>query len=248
MSLSHRRTRLIMLVVLVPLLSTRALGAQAGIAQDTLWAKAVALAKANQGWVPASWHEEETVYNKKGKVEETTELQLRFGATPDGNIDVHVEHATKNGKDNVAAAQRTLEQYKDAYLRDNPEDNLFDPSIQHTITARRTSEVKQINGRTYVGFSYTQTIQEGDWSGIAWLDAETGWPIQVESAPELLPIKEEGIEIQALKTITHYDVGSHDAWYPVTVQVEADFKGKYAFFSYEGTSKSTITLSGYERF
>ena len=248
MSISQPPKRFLLLSLCMLAVFSQATLAQTRATQDTLWAKAVALAEANQNWMPTLWHEAETIFDKKGKVEETTERQLLLGVMPDGNLDVQVTRATKNGKDDLETARRELEASKEAYARDNPEDNLFDPSIQHTVTATRSSDVKRINGRAYVGFTYVQTTQEGDWAGTAWLDAETGMPAQVESTPQGLPMKEDGVEVRALTSITHFNVSAPDAWYPVKVQIDVEFKAKYAVFSFKGTSKTTITLSGYERF
>lgn len=228
-------------------LFSQAILAQVHASPDTLWTKAVALAEANQHWVPTQWREVETIFDKNGKVEETNELHLRLSRTSTSALNVEVLRATKNGKDNANEIRSELEANGDMLVRDYPEDNLFAPSIQHTVSATRSSNVKHINGRTYIGFTYVQTTPEGDWMGTAWLDAETGMPAQVESTPKGLPMKEDGVEVLALTSVTQYNVSAPDAWYPVTVQLDIAFKAKYAVFSFRGISKTTITLSGYRR-
>lgn len=247
MSIPQYPSRTLLLSLCVLALYAQAALAQTHMAQDTLWAKAVALAAANDNWMPTQWHETETILDKKGRVEETSEIQYRLGITPDNNLDVQVINATKNGEDILQEARSALEGSTPMNARENPEDNPFDPALQHTITATRSPTTKRIDGRAYVGFAYVQATQEGDWTGTAWLDAETGMPIQFESTPKGLPMKEDGIEVQALTSITHYNISAPDAWYPVRVQVNVGFKARYAVFSFKGTSKTTITLSGYER-
>ena len=247
MSISHLPPRYLLPSLCMLAVFSQATLAQTRATQDTLWAKVVALAAANENWMPTQWHEAETIFDEKGKVEETTERLLHLGLTPDNDLDVQVIKATKNGKDNLEEARKQFEANRDTFARDDPEDNLFDPSIQHTVTATRSSDVKRINGRAYVGFTYVQTTQEGDWTGTAWLDAETGMPAQVESTPKGLPMREDGIEVTALTSITQYNVSAPDVWYPVKVQIDIRFKAKYAVFSFKGISKTTITLSGYER-
>ena len=247
MSISQPPKRFLLLSLCMLAVFSQATLAQTRATQDTLWAKAVALAEANQNWMPTQWHEAETIFDKKGKVEETSEYLLHLGLTPDNNLDVQIIKAVKNGKDNLKEARKELEANADAYTRDDPEDNLFDPSIQHTVTATRSGEVKRIKGRACVGFTYVQTTQEETWAGTAWLDAETGRPAQVEATMRGLPINEDGIEVIALTSITQYNVSAPDAWYPVKVVVDVGFNAKYAVFSFKGSSKTTITLSGYER-
>ena len=247
MSISQPPPRYLLLSLCMLALLSQATLAQTRATQDTLWAKAVALAAANENWMPTQWHEAETIFDKKGKVEETSEYLLHLGLTPDNNLDVQIIKAIKNGKDNLKEARKELEANRDMYARDNPEDNLFDPSIQHTVTATRSGEVKRINGRACAGFTYVQTTQEGMWAGTAWLDAETGMPAQVEATMKGLPIKEDGLEVTALTSITQYNVSAPDAWYPVKVVVNVGFNAKYAVFSFKGSSKTTITLSRYER-
>ena len=247
MSISQRPLRYLLLSFCVLAVFSQAALAQTRATQDTLWAKAVALAEANQNWMPTQWHEMETIFDKNGKVEETSEYLLHLGLTPDNNLDVQIIKAVKNGKDNLKEARKELEANADAYTRDDPEDNLFDPSIQHTVTATRSGEVKRINGRACAGFTYVQKTRAGTWAGTAWLDAETGMPVQVEATMRGLPMEEDGIEVTALTSITHFNVSAPDAWYPVKVVVDVGFNAKYAVFSFKGSSKTTITLSGYER-
>lgn len=228
-------------------LFAQAVLAQAHANPDTLWTKAVALAAANQHWVPTHWRETETIFDKNGKVEETNELRLHLRRTSTSALDIDVLSATKNGKDNADKVRSELEVNGGAFARDYPEDNLFAASNQHTVRATQSGEMKRINGRTYIGFSYVQTIPEGNWAGMAWLDAETGIPAQVESSPTDLPMKEDGLDVLSLTSVTTYNVSAPDAWYPITVQLDIAFRAKYAVFSFNGISKTTITLSGYER-
>ena len=247
MLISRLTPRYVLLSLCILALSPQATLAQTHAAKDTLWAKAVAIAEANESWMPSQWQETEIVFNKKGKVEETTARQLHLGLTPDYDLDVQLIKATKNGKDNLEEARRELEANRDMNTRESPEENPFDPAIQHTITVTRSSEVKRIDDRAYVAFTYVQKTQEGDWTGTAWLDAETGMPVQVETKPKGLPMKEDGVEVQALTSTTHYNVSAPDAWYPLDVQIDIVFKIKFVVFSFKGTSKTTITLSGYEK-
>jgi len=228
-------------------LSSQGAHAQSHTTQDTLWAKAVATAAANKNWMPTQWHETETISNKKGKIEETSNRLLRLGLAPDNGLDVQVIKATKNSQNNLEKTREEVEANRDTFIRDNLEDNLFDPSIQHTVTVKRSGEVKHIAGRACIGFRYIQTTQEGDWAGTAWLDAETGLPALVESAPQGLPIEEDGFKVLALTSITEYTFSSPEAWYPVNISIALQFEAKYAAFTYKGSSKTTITLSEYQR-
>ena len=72
MLISRLTPRYVLLSLCILALSPQATLAQTHAAKDTLWAKAVAIAEANESWMPSQWQETEIVFNKKGKVEETT--------------------------------------------------------------------------------------------------------------------------------------------------------------------------------
>lgn len=239
------------MIVLYPLLITTTLLACVNpyadrAPVDSLWHKAVALAAHNQHWMPTHWQETETVYNAEGAIEETTLYHVRLTPTDTGEPDLQLIKATYNGADILQATQAEFASQRAAYLQENPEDDPFNPALQHTLEVTATDQVRQIAGRDHVAMRYTQKTAKGTWSGTAWLDAVTGRPAEVEMQPNALPRHVDDLTIEGLKTTIRYRVDDPTAWYPIHVSVETAFTLTYAFFfSFTGTSTTEIVLSAY---
>ncbi|MCK4413851.1 MAG: hypothetical protein KAY32_09920 [Candidatus Eisenbacteria sp.] len=113
----------------------------------------------------------------------------------------------------------------------------FDPEIQDSVSVRRVTATDPPPGPPSIAFEFTQPLsRERSLRGIAWLDAETGAPIEGRFAPAPLPGRVKEMEMRMRFTTT-----PDGAWYPTELFIRA--MGKFLFF--KKRVQSTLTLSDY---
>ncbi len=91
----------------------------------------------------------------------------------------------------------------------------FDPEFQDEISARPTSEVRDIEGEKCIKYMYVWTRPDGVQKGTAWLAQETGIPAKIEFSSDA------GSWFSRTQHVTViFRNRSCDAWYPSKMIVE----------------------------
>ena len=166
---------------------------------DPLWQKAVAIARANKGWVPGCAVLRIEILNKHGEVEQQEETLLDFASQDTGEAPTgpYVDQSSLN----IAGKSP------------------FEPEFQNEVSARITGETKDIEGRQCVRYNYVWHREAEVLTGTAWLEQETGMPVKTESSGKE-SIRSGFSSRQRVTVIFHNESG--DAWFPQSMIMEME--------------------------
>jgi len=215
---------------------------------DSLWQKAVEISAASEDWVPGLIIEKEEVFDEDGKLEESSEVHLRFIPEKNGEIAIKLIKAIENGKEVTEEARDEIEKYLQE-LEEDEEDNPFNPGVQQNITIKRLNRTRVINDKKCIAYEYKQKTKDAEWYGTAWLEVGTGIPVEVQSEPDPLPPIEEGVEAESLSVIIRYDYTAEGAWYVKEAIVDIGIKVKILpLVTFKGTVHNVTTFSEYWKY
>ena len=207
---------------------------------DPLWSRAVEAASRAKEWSPGEMRLAIQVADDEGKVLETWDNRYRLSTGADGTVRTEVVSAFHNRKDETqkereAQAKRELNARSGgAPTMSGFGDDPFEPSVQDAVEIRRLAGTRDIAGASCVAFSYILAKPKGaSVEGTAWLEAATGFPVEVVSSPEPLP---RGVH--EMSTTVRYAGG-------LVSEVLVEGSGSLLFF--KRRFSSVITLGGWVR-
>jgi len=214
---------------------------------DTLWLKAVSLSEANYEWMPGTVHERENVYDNKDNLKDSGERTYRFFLR-DGELDVELVGATKNGEDAFKDIAEELEKEKDKLLSDDHDGDPFHVDNQSAVHPRRLGHTEVLDGTPCVRFEYEIEKKGRMWSGTAWLDHHSGAPLRTCIRPAEFPHKVGKVKFSELEVTTTFKIGGDGRWVTDSMLAEGRFKVKpIPFYTFKGRFEETTTLSDYWR-
>ncbi|HHY12999.1 MAG TPA: hypothetical protein GX529_10270 [Firmicutes bacterium] len=162
-----------------------------------LWQKAVAIADANKEWAPGFVVLRIEILDREGKAEQSQEMFLDF-----------------ESKDR---SELPVSPYVDPSSLCIVGNSPFEPEFQHDISARSTGERKNVKGKEYVGYEYVWHREDQVLTGTAWLEQDTGIPVETEFFAE--PGIRSGFTPRHRVTVAFSDESS-DAWFPLRMITE----------------------------
>jgi hypothetical protein len=171
--------------VLLPLLFF-ALPVFASSGADPLWQKAVEISAAVKNWVPGEASLVLELVDDKGAVQESWRSWYHITLSATGSVTMAVTRAEHNGADTT---QKELEsQKKRSAMPFSMGDNPFDPLVQGAVAEHGRPDAVMVESRQCAVFDFTLKKKDGAvLSGTAWLDAESGAPVQVSYGISPLP-------------------------------------------------------------
>lgn len=154
---------------------------------DPTWRMAVALARANRDWVPGLVGVRVELLDSSGRPEHSQEVWTRVGMGAEGDLIASQVWFAEDGAVASSDEQRPArglvrdEQSPAGFpplelFRGSP----FDPEVQEDVSASRTGERRDFDGRQCIAFAFSQRKADGISRGIAWLDEATGAPVEVQ--------------------------------------------------------------------
>jgi hypothetical protein len=215
------------------------------ISADPLWQKAVTLSETNRDWIPGTVHEHEIVYDNDGDPKESTERTYSF-LLREGELDIRLVAATKNGEDAFEDAAEELEKEKDDLLSDDPKGDPFHTDNQDALQPRRLDRTEIVDGALCILFEYEIERKGGRWSGTAWLDEASGAPLRTCIRPAEFPHKIRKVEFSDLEITTSFRVDEYGRWITDRVEAKGQFKVKpIPFYTFKGRFEEATTFSDY---
>ncbi|MGA9751340.1 MAG: hypothetical protein WBS54_06105 [Acidobacteriota bacterium] len=201
-------------------------------AADPLWEKAVAMAKQSEQAriVPGMMEMDSVIEKKDGSVDHRGTLVFKivgFGA----DAEAQVVSATRDGKEVTEKARAEEERNRERAKREreksgevgdtvelSPSYHPFAPEAQDRVSASRLGPA-ELDGRSAVLFSFTQRLTRGRGVlvGKAWLDAETGEPLQVEASPDPLPK-----HVDRMLTRVCFELTPEGWWVPIRSEIQGE--------------------------
>ncbi len=227
-----------------------ALAAAQGPPADALWLKAVDVARqAEKSGIKARSVTIETVVKKgSGAIEHTSKVVMRLPEDGDDDSPAEVVSAVEDGKDMTQEAKKAEEEgrrRKKANGGKDPDDTItinlgyhpFSPKSQDQVTARRDGSV-MLEGRPAVLYSFSQAAPSGKSAvkGKAWLDPESGAPLQVEASPDPLPRF-----VSKMTTTVMFEVAPGGQWRPKSSTI----RGEGGFLFYHRLVESDVVFSDF---
>ena len=161
---------------------------------NPLWSKAVESASRAKQWSPGEMRLVIEMADDAGKVLDTWDNRYRLSPGEDGAVRTDVVSASRNGKDETRK-EREAQAKRDRSARTDGEPPMggfgvdpFDPGLQGSVEIRPLAGNRQIAGRTCVAFAFSLTQPKNSvLEGTAWLDAESGLPVEFVSSLRPLP-------------------------------------------------------------
>ena len=81
----------------------------------------------------------------------------------------------------------------------------FSPDVQEKVKIKVSDQRKELYGKMCLAFEYIQEFKEGLVIGVAWLNEETGAPVELQSSPDPLPK-----QIKKMITTVRYEFGDKE--------------------------------------
>lgn len=169
--------------------------------------------------------------DKRGQATETTEIHFRIVQGPDGDLDQEMLKYIENGKDVTAAKQAEMEKAqaeadkkgKKTENRDDEEVSvgvevagIFHPDLQKGTSVKPGVRRLAVGGTMGLEHGFSQKQKDGSvLKGTAWLDRETGLPLEVDYVPDPLPK-----HVKEMTTVLRYGPGTSDRWHAVEMVTE----------------------------
>ncbi|MFH1177070.1 MAG: hypothetical protein V1750_06645 [Acidobacteriota bacterium] len=234
------------------------IGASSTTAQDPLWEKAVGLASRakERGLAPGRLEMDAFVKKPNGTVEQKSTAVFTV-VTEGEESRTELISATQNGKDvterlkaeEARAQQRDKEERgrKDKHevtVELEPGYHPFLPKVQPQVTYQRRGDAL-LDGRKVVLFSFRHAADDGKsaLAGRAWLDPETGVPLQVEVSPIPLPK-----HVDLMMSTTRFEAAADGLWHPASSHVNGEggmlwihrvFESEFRFLEWHTTDETS---------
>ena len=196
---------------------------------DDLWPKAVQWGEQFKDWVPGTMVMVSEMLDKSGRATETTEIHFRLFRKPDGELEQEMVKYIEDGKDvtkekraemEKAKAEAAAEEKKAGKKKDKNDEEVsvgievsgvFHPDLQKGTQAKPGVQRRAVGGRMGLEHTFTQKQKDGSSvQGTAWLDRDTGLPLEVDSSPDPLPS-----HVKEMATVVLYGPGSGENWHAV---------------------------------
>jgi hypothetical protein len=184
---------------------------------DGLWQMAETYLAEHQ-WVPGEVWVSEKVLDLQGNLEEERTLLMGLSAGPDHTIHRRLITAEENGAAITAAERSELEGPTSwtELMGDSP----FSPTKGQKVKHWRNGDQRQIEGHTCIGFGYELTTAEALIQGVAWLDKDSGLPVELTAEVMSVPFKEDGFKITAYAETNHFSLSAGGDCFLIHSEVE----------------------------
>lgn len=212
----------------------------AAAVDDPLWQKAVAIAGKNKDREAGRIVENVLVRDADG---ETVAVSESVYGNDGGEL--RVLRSVKNGEDNTANKAEELRKAKRPPGRAK---SPFDPERQDQVQAERLERVDAIGGRKCRAFTYRQQIDGATWSGLAFLDVQTGRPCKLSGSGKPAAERDDVTVHGANFTVLYNEGGANDPWYAESFVLHLRITAQpLPLIHFEGTVRSIYTFTNYRQ-
>ena len=144
------------------------------------------LSRASGEWLPGSASFLLETVDEKGAPTETWQIWYRIAPSRAGGVAAEVTRATHNGADTTKKEQEN--QKKRKAMPFTMQDNPFDPAVQASVEPRARGETELVGDRRCALYDFTLRRKDAAvLTGTAWLDAESGSPVELRYSVAPLP-------------------------------------------------------------
>ena len=221
---------------------------------DELWNRAVGQYAANSGWIAGRTDSLSQTFNKKGVLRSSERRIVRTVQGSGGN-ETEIVYVEKDGKDITEDERRKSEEERkkreeerdgrnsendsgDGNSREPGFPNPFDPDRQDAVVFERTGETVRDGDSLLIGYRFrVETGERSSYVGTAFLDSNTGVPVEIEATMDPLPRFAEFVRL----SVRFENDG--DRWYATRMELEGAGGWLFVYRRF----KSVISFSDYFR-
>ena len=216
---------------------------------DPLWQKAVAIASANENWVPGYVIHNEEVYSRIGIRQENTVTHSELHPYENRDVEVIFLKILQNGED---ITEEFTEEFGDSMILEEDEyliEHPFRPSSVTEVVYRRLNKRKNVQGKKCIPYAFTFEDSRGTWEGTAWLEEESGTPLLVQGTLVSVPLTEKWYTVSALEVTTSFTSTKDGEWYADHAVIDSHIEVVIKLFqSYKSRIIETYTFKDYWRY
>lgn len=248
-------TVLLAVLSLPPIVSRAQGDPPPGTAAD-LWQRAVEICRANRDCYPGQAAITSEILNSRRKDLSFTEISVTLSPAGRDRLQVHLDRYLRNGVDTTEEMRpkmriidplRTVPAWEDDGNFISIPDSPLDPDAQEDVTLTPNEDTRIIDGRgcRRYDFTFRREIVEKEgpreltWRGRAWLELGSGRPVELQFSVDPLPDR-----IRSMGVIFRYGAQSPGRW--VVTQVVFSGYGGYFFFKRYFTITTTFGRFGRE--
>jgi hypothetical protein len=220
-----------------------------------LWQKALDIFRKNSDLYPEKITIISEILDRHNQPNSVTQLFFTIDMDANGKLVTKLTRALKNGKD-ISDEMRKKVEIRDLNQDKTPpkkdsltvslSDSPFNPERQKNVTFHASAEKQMLFGHFCQRFDFTyltEIVSKGEpekltWSGMTWLDENSGLPLKLEFSLEPLPKR-----IRSLWTIYLYEISEPDNW----ILKKITISGQGGFLFIKKRFRSTTTFSDYRR-
>jgi len=220
-----------------------------------LWQHALDIFRKNSDLYPEKIAILSEVLDRHDQPDSITQLFFTTSMDDKGQLRTELTRALKNGKDISEEMKIKMEIHnlnqdkaaaKEESLKVSLADSPFNPDRQQDVTSRPSDEKQMLFGHICRRFDFTyrtEIVRKGEaekliWTGIAWLEENSGIPIKLEFSLAPLPGR-----IHGLWTIYLYETSPPGRWFVKEIKIA----GHGGFLFIKKKFRSTTTFSAYRR-
>lgn len=220
-----------------------------------LWQKALDVFRKNSDWYPGKVVILSEVLNRRDRLDSTTQLFFSIRMDEAGRMQTELTRALRNGEDvsekmrkkvAIRGPQEMQPPGKKDSLNISLSDSPFNPDRQRHVSLRPNPGKAALFGHRCRRFDFTYfteitrngKIEKLTWTGMAWLDEDSGMPLKLEFSLAPLPKK-----IHSLWTVYSYEIARPDRW--LLKQITITGHGGFLFIKKK--FRSTTAFSDYRR-
>jgi len=220
-----------------------------------LWQKAIEIFRKNSDLYPQKITILSEILDRHNQPDSITQLFFTIDMDANGQLVTKLTRAVKNGKD-ISDEMRKKVEIRDLNQDKTPpkkdsltvslSDSPFNPERQKNVTLRASAEKQMLFGHFCQRFDFTyqtEIVSKGEpekltWSGMTWLDENSGLPLKLEFSLKPLPTR-----IRSLWTIYLYEILPPGNW----VLKKISISGQGGFLFIKKRFRSSTTFSDYRR-
>jgi len=220
-----------------------------------LWQKALDIFRKNSDLYPEKITILSEILDRHNQPATVTQLFFTIAMDANGQLVTKLTRALKNSKDisdemRKKVEIRDLNKDKAHPKRDSLtvslSDSPFNPERQKNVTFHASDEKQMLFGHFCRRFDFiyqTEIVRKGEpekltWSGMAWLDENSGLPLKLEFSLEPLPNR-----VRSLWTIYLYEISPPDNW----VLKKITISGQGGFLFIKKRFRSSTSFGDYRR-
>lgn len=208
-----------------------------------LWEKASAYSSSHH-WVPGRLVQHELTCDLRGRVEEDRRLVIGYSPGSRNQIRKDLLSAEENGKDVSwklrAAQEETVSLEK--LIGDSP----FTPADGQQVSFHFNGERRSIKGHVCFGFGFIFITGKATVEGSAWLDKQTGLPVEIHSRVISVPFMQGSAKVASYMKSEYYILTGKGDCLLERTQVEMDVAVPKLWF--KGKVKSTSVYKNHWKF